>query len=238
MNKPTRKVDFSEADENLSLRKDQDAFAIGDIHGCYLTMMELIKVMGVKSTDVLIQVGDIVDRGPRIKKALDYLLNRQNTLITRGNHDVHFSSYILDAKEPNQFMLNQGLKETLEQLGGEAESYACRLNTYPFVVKMLPNYVFCHSTWNWRSGEEFALRHVWDRWTEDRTEAHYTSYDGPIIVHGHTPVYAGNNPLDSVDGRIIGINLDGGCFDKRNPGACLRGLRLSDGQVFEVLNID
>ena len=238
MNNPIQKAVLSEACENLSLGKNRNAFAIGDVHGCYLTMMKLIQVMGVKSTDVLIQIGDVVDRGPRIKETLDYLLNRPHTFITRGNHDVHFSDYVLDAKEPNKFMLSQGLQETLTQLGDEAESYARRLNEHTFVIKMLPNYVFCHSTWNWREGEEFSFRHIWDRWMEDQPEKHYASYDGPVIVHGHTPVYAGNNPLDVVDGRIIGINLDGGSFDPNNSNACLRGLRLSDGQVFEVLNID
>ena len=238
MNKHTQKVVFSEAYENLSLGKNRDTFAIGDVHGCYLTMMKLIEVMGVKSTDVLIQTGDAVDRGPRIKETLDYLLNRLNTFITRGNHDVHFSNYVLEAKESSQFMLKQGLQETLDQLGDEAESYARRLNEHVFVVKMLPNYVLCHSTWNWHEGEEFSFRHIWHRWMDDRPEKHYASYTGPIIVHGHTPVYAGSNPLDVVDGRIVGINLDGGCIDKDNRKACLRGLRLSDGQVFEVLNID
>lgn len=38
-------------------------FVVGDIHGCFDELIELTEKVGLKEEDVLISLGDIVDRG-------------------------------------------------------------------------------------------------------------------------------------------------------------------------------
>ena len=63
----------------------------GDIHGCYLTMIALIEKIKQKDKDAeIIFSGDFVDRGPRSKDVLEYILPRIRTgefKAVLGNHE-------------------------------------------------------------------------------------------------------------------------------------------------------
>lgn len=62
-------------------------FAVGDIHGCYdLLMQKLEQAHFDFQTDVLIAVGDIVDRGPDSLKCVNLIDERWFKVIL-GNHE-------------------------------------------------------------------------------------------------------------------------------------------------------
>src|SRR5690349_19279287 len=64
--------------------------AIGDIHGCLLALEALLGLVAPTPEDLLITLGDYVDRGPDSRGVLDRLvaLFEQGRLIPlRGNHD-------------------------------------------------------------------------------------------------------------------------------------------------------
>jgi hypothetical protein len=216
-----------------------EIYAIGDVHGCYDTLMAMIKTIDLKDEDILISCGDLVDRGPKIREVLDYFLNRPNTYVTKSNHDFAFQQYVLGQKTKYDFMLEQGLQETLDQLGSDAERYVKEIAKFPVIIDDPDGkYIFCHATYNWHPGEVFMEDHLWSRWYYEDKDA-YSIYpvDAPIIVHGHTPVPSGQDYYERVNGRLIGINLDGGCCFNI-PGACLRVLQVSNGKIFEELNVD
>jgi len=137
-------------------------------------------------------------------------------------------------------MMVQGLKETMDQLGSDAPKYAEFIRTWEkYVVMPEPaTYVFCHSTYPWQANELgiFNEMHMWERWFNDSQDI-YRHYKGPIIVHGHTPCMDPKKVHEFIDGKLVGINLDGGCC-YMTPVSCLRGMRLSDGKIFEVANLD
>ena len=42
----------------------RNTFIIGDIHGCYTELLDLLDKAGVGDDDLVVSVGDLVDRGP------------------------------------------------------------------------------------------------------------------------------------------------------------------------------
>jgi serine/threonine protein phosphatase 1 len=60
---------------------------IGDIHGCYKELVQLLAKAQLTETDWVIALGDIVDRGPDSVKVYDFLKNRPNTIVVMGNHE-------------------------------------------------------------------------------------------------------------------------------------------------------
>lgn len=65
--------------------------AIGDIHGCFSALQSLAAFVPFRPEDVLITLGDYVDRGPDSQAVLDWLIQRrqQGTLVPlRGNHEI------------------------------------------------------------------------------------------------------------------------------------------------------
>ncbi len=60
---------------------------IGDIHGCYDELIELLEQIEAVEDDLIISVGDIVDRGPKTLQVFDYFQARKNVVVLMGNHE-------------------------------------------------------------------------------------------------------------------------------------------------------
>lgn len=70
-------------------------FVLGDIHGEYEYLKDVLQKSGFDyENDLLIQMGDIVDRGPEPFKCMDELLKIKHLVILLGNHDMTFKHYI------------------------------------------------------------------------------------------------------------------------------------------------
>jgi serine/threonine protein phosphatase 1 len=70
-------------------------FVIGDIHGCYAALIELTQQINLQDDDLLISVGDIVDRGNQSKEVYQYFANRPNSIVLMGNHERKHQKKIL-----------------------------------------------------------------------------------------------------------------------------------------------
>ena len=65
--------------------------AIGDIHGCFRALTTLAAFVPFSPDDLLITLGDYVNRGPDTHAVLDWLIARKrqgNLIALRGNHEV------------------------------------------------------------------------------------------------------------------------------------------------------
>ena len=51
-------------------------------------------------TDLLIQIGDIVDRGPEPFECMDVLLKVKNLVLIKGNHDIAFREFMNGKRNP------------------------------------------------------------------------------------------------------------------------------------------
>ena len=89
--------------------------AIGDIHGCSSALELLIDYIAPAADDVIVTLGDYVDRGPNSRAVLDFIidLGKQSRLVAlRGNHEI----MMLDAREKKSWLrpwLQYGGEETL-----------------------------------------------------------------------------------------------------------------------------
>jgi serine/threonine protein phosphatase 1 len=72
--------------------------AVGDIHGCFKALETLAAFVPFGSDDLIITLGDYVDRGPDSRAVLDWVIARQQTgklVALRGNHEL----MMLEARE-------------------------------------------------------------------------------------------------------------------------------------------
>jgi serine/threonine protein phosphatase 1 len=70
---------------------------IGDIHGCFYTLKELVNQVRVKYPGIpLYSVGDLIDRGNFSYEVMNFVISH-NIRFTPGNHDFMFYYFI---KEP------------------------------------------------------------------------------------------------------------------------------------------
>ena len=69
-------------------------FIIGDMHGCYHTLLKLVKQLPKDAK--LIFVGDLCDKGNFSKDVFEYVINNNHTCIY-GNHEYLYFNYIRDA---------------------------------------------------------------------------------------------------------------------------------------------
>ena len=71
-----------------------DTFVIGDIHGCYHTLLKLVEKLPTNAK--LIFVGDLCDKGNYSKEVIEFVINNNHTCIY-GNHEYLFYHYARDA---------------------------------------------------------------------------------------------------------------------------------------------
>lgn len=81
-------------------------WAIGDIHGCYSSFMELLeKIQFNPQEDKLWLVGDIINRGEDSLKTMEYIYSiRESVVMILGNHDMSLISAYYGLKKPSIYM--------------------------------------------------------------------------------------------------------------------------------------
>lgn len=97
-------------------------FAIGDIHGCYKSLMALMKKLPIdRKRDIVVFLGDYIDRGPRSRQVIERLMKWEKKyphwVFLFGNHeDLMLDSLIGDGQIYHSYDLwfHQGGKETFE----------------------------------------------------------------------------------------------------------------------------
>jgi serine/threonine protein phosphatase 1 len=89
-------------------------YIIGDIHGDLVRLMRLMKkVLSDFDTegDVMIFLGDYIDRGPYSFEVVDYLVGlsrRMNIIFLKGNHEDMMERYIRGEGDETVYLCNGG----------------------------------------------------------------------------------------------------------------------------------
>jgi serine/threonine protein phosphatase 1 len=100
--------------------------AIGDIHGCVRSLDALLAAVKPGPDDLLVTLGDYVDRGPDSRAVLDRLISLRATgrlLALRGNHDL-MMLHARQWEEAGSVWLACGGESTLASYGAESLSPA------------------------------------------------------------------------------------------------------------------
>lgn len=176
--------------------------AIGDIHGMYEKLIKLMdKIHYNSEEDMLIFLGDYIDRGPDSVKCLQYVYDLQHTFLASvvgllGNHEVMMSSYFMQ-KQGNynalvadyaDAWLDNGGFETLQQLNAlntDKRREIVRWATDLPVKFQCQEYFFCHAGVD--PDVPLMVQNEFDMlW---RRQQWWEQYKGEeIVVVGHTPV--------------------------------------------------
>lgn len=101
----------------VKIPENKKIFFVGDIHGRYDELMNKLKDIKFNmDEDILISVGDLVDRGPKIKEVIELFNQQDNFYCVIGNHDNFLLNF---DTEPEKWFDDKrnGSDDTVFQLG-------------------------------------------------------------------------------------------------------------------------
>ncbi len=142
---------------------------IGDVHGCALALQRLLKKMGYVHVDgcyrhpsrKVIFLGDIVDRGPRIREALHIvkdMVDEGQAEIVLGNHEYNAMCYCTRGRDESDHLFlrehnarnHRLIRETLEQFEDHPKEWQQFLNWFHEIPLFLEKEYFrvVHACWD------------------------------------------------------------------------------------------
>jgi len=222
-------------------------FAIGDIHGCLKELTTLHKKIlthdkfDVKK-DLLVYLGDYIDRGRGSKEVIDQIIklkkNNIKIICLMGNHEEFMFDFLFNKKNNIENWLNFGLDQTLRSYGIEVVSFIKDGFDDDVIEKLRKTllskmseehtnffknlelsfssekYLFVHAGIDPKKALEDQTKKdlLWSR-SKDFFDKDFRSEK--IIVHGHTPE-------KEIVNNFFRINVDTGCyFSGKLTSVCL-----------------
>lgn len=163
---------------------------VGDIHGCYDELLDLLAEARFAEGDRLVAVGDLITKGPKSRDVLERFMSDPQFSAVIGNHDLALRRRWNGEK----FKLKDSQKPTNKELKKEKERYLPYLNSLPFTID-LGTHLVVHA--GLRPGVALHSQTT-DDLTElrclgpDRTQREgtpwYDVYDGEkVVLFGHWP---------------------------------------------------
>lgn len=181
----------------------RNIWVVGDLHGCYTNLMNRLDEVGFEADkDLLISVGDMVDRGTENVECLD-LINQPWFRAVRGNHEQMMIDGLSEHGNVNHWIANGGSwffyldyeKEVL------AKALVYKAAQLPLIIELVTGdrkVVICHADY---PHDEYAFDKpvpeemvIWNRErvsnAMDGVVSEITGAD--LFIFGHTPA---RNPL-------------------------------------------
>jgi len=205
-------------------------FIIGDIHGCYAELQDLLAKAALTSDDQIISIGDMVDRGLDSASVIEFFRDTPNADSIMGNHERKHVRWFDDQVEPAASQIITR-KQITEDIYPEVIGFMSDLPHY----MDLPDALLVHGFYEpgvpledqretvivgTLSGEDYLRKRFSWPW--------YERYDGekPLIM-GHRDYTEKMQVLNYKD-RVWGI--DTRCV----YGGSLTGLLLPDFKLISV----
>jgi serine/threonine protein phosphatase 1 len=191
---------------------DSRTFVIGDIHGAYRALQQVIQRVAPQPEDRLIFLGDYVDGWSESRRVMEYLMEldgSHNCIFMRGNHDAWCEEW-LAGMGPDPGWLFHGGRATLESYAGIGPADTIR--HLAFFSRMRSYYeedgrLFIHAGFSSLHGpamEHYESNYFWDR----------TLWEMALAVDGRIPqesllyprrlklyreIYIGHTPTTNYD---------------------------------------
>ena len=73
---------------------------VGDVHGCFTELTNLLSKIKFSDRDLLISVGDLVDRGPFSREVAQFFRDTKNAYSALGNHERKLAGTIRGTMQP------------------------------------------------------------------------------------------------------------------------------------------
>ena len=186
---------------------------VGDIHGCYDELMELLEKAALAEDDRVVSVGDLITKGPKSKEVLELFMTDARFTTVIGNHDL-----MLRRKWNGEDVdLSSAQKEAHKELKGEKDAYASFFNRLPFTIDLGTNLVV-HAglrpnfeLYSQTSGDLTRLRTLGgDRESDEGTPWYHVYYGEKVVLFGHWPApepRRGKKAIGLDTGCVYGHNL-------------------------------
>lgn len=213
-------------------------YAVSDIHGCYDKYVELLRRLGLKDSDTLYVLGDMIDRGPDGLKILLDMSLRPNIVPFLGNHEYAaltclpwlMEELTEENTEPDKLLWRLKSVQGWMSDGGDktvAEFRRLSLEARQDVLDILEDLTVYEEVE--AGGREFVLVHAGlggfspDKALDDygldelilsRPEPGQVYFPDKYLVFGHTPTpyYMGVQPEDArIYRKDMMIAIDCGC---------------------------
>ena len=100
--------------------------AVGDIHGCYRSLITLESFAKFKPDDRIVTLGDYVDRGPDSKSVIEWLIDHESNghlIALRGNHELMMLNAMEDlgyGMNPIELWYYNGGEATVQSFGSSS----------------------------------------------------------------------------------------------------------------------
>lgn len=202
---------------------------VGDIHGCFNEFMDLLEKVNYKPEDLVVTVGDMIDRGPKSWKTCEFFRDTKNAHCVLGNHERRLAGSVRGTSQPAWSQ-----KQTLSMLEKEQwELWAEYLETLPAVIET------CHTIiTHARLDPSRDLQNQDPRHTcavgGDRVRIECNDQGIPLwfsVMDLDKPVcmgHVGYERVDLVPGRLYALDT------KAVRGGPLTGVVFPDGKIVSV----
>jgi hypothetical protein len=105
---------------------------VGDIHGCFDELNDLLDLAKLKPDDRVVAVGDLIVKGPKNREVLDRFIGDPRFLSVIGNHDRVLRQHWRG--EPVR--LTQAQQVAAVELENGKEQYAAYLRALPYTIDL------------------------------------------------------------------------------------------------------
>jgi serine/threonine protein phosphatase 1 len=206
-----------------------DYFIIGDLHGCYYTLLELLKNWN-SDKENLIFVGDLIDRGNFSSLVVNYcfdLSKNKNCFFLKGNHELEFIEQYKTGQNDN--WLSQCGQKTIDDFELHKINQKEIFNWFNIMpLKFETNHFVITHAGIAKTEKPFDENNI-DGVLWNRNELKNI---GKVQIHGHTPLLKKEPVFNNISNSW---NIDTGAY----YGFGLTGLKIDrQGEIISTITVE
>lgn len=206
---------------NLFAKRSQNRrIIIGDVHGHYDGLMNLLEEVAPASSDQVYFLGDLIDRGPKSAEVVKFVRNSQYPCLL-GNHEVMLMRAVYEGE------LDRRILQFWIQAGGDATiaSYgeAGILKSDIDWISTLPTYLDLEDIWLVHAGvdpymplhQQSEQQFCWMR--EKFFSSAFPYFENKLIITGHTITFTlpGVSPGELAAG-VGWLDIETGAYHRKS----------------------
>lgn len=193
------------------IQPDRRVWAIGDVHGCFITLKKLISKINPR---IVYLCGDLVNRGLDSKGVLDYAMKTPSVRPLMGNHEyiVIQAHHSPSSAIAQSWLEKSGGQEFLESFGVDhirkvPLKYIAFMKTFP-VVRRYGQVVLSHAGADMSLEKPFSKSEANRMWLMTNRKVKEPKDPNWTIVFGHTPTKMSKIRQGANTRKVC---IDGGC---------------------------
>jgi len=181
-------------------------YAIGDIHGSLKALQTIFKQEIIKPEDTVVFLGDYIDRGPKSKDVIDWLINNQKKYdfeFILGNHEIMMKTAKLSQERLEEWLYFGGNNTLNSYNASKNSNWIHKIDTshWDFIDSCLDyleigNFIFVHAGLETGKSLDKQNKHhlFWKKYEKPESYnstktvicGHTSRKNGEIADFGHT----------------------------------------------------